>query len=54
LDEFTETLRAAVRHPQFSRGEVDAATLVRMREYLSPQLMAKRFLEVYHLALEQK
>jgi glycosyltransferase involved in cell wall biosynthesis len=54
LDEFTETLRAAARHPQFSRGEVDAATLVRMREYLSPQLMAKRFLEVYHLALEQK
>lgn len=54
LDEFTETLRAAARHPQFSRGEVDIATLARMRDYLSPQLMAKRFLEVYHLALEQK
>lgn len=54
LDEFTAALRAAVRHPQFSRGEVDAATLVQMRDYLSPQLMAKRFLEVYHLALEQK
>ena len=54
LDEFTEALRAASRHPQFSRGEVDAATLVRMRDYLSPQLMAKRFLQVYHLALEQK
>lgn len=54
LDEFTEMLRAAARHPQFSRGEVDVATLGRMRDYLSPQLMAKRFLEVYHLALEQK
>lgn len=54
LEEFTEALRAAARHPQFSRGEVDAATLARMRDYLSPQLMAKRFLEVYHLALEQK
>lgn len=54
LEKFTEALRAAARHPQFSRGEVDVATLARMRDYLSPQLMAKRFLEVYHLALEQK
>lgn len=54
LEELTAALRSAMRHPQFSRGEVDAATLVRLREYLSPQLMAKRFLEVYHLALEQK
>jgi glycosyltransferase involved in cell wall biosynthesis len=54
LDAFIEAVRAAARHPQFSRGEVDAATLVRMRDYLSPELMAKRFLEVYHLALEQK
>lgn len=54
LEELVAAMRATVRHPQFNRGEVDAATLVRMREYLSPQLMAKRFLEVYHLALEQK
>jgi glycosyltransferase involved in cell wall biosynthesis len=54
LEELVEAVRAAARHPQFSRGEVDATTLARMREYLSPQLMAKRFLEVYHLALEQK
>lgn len=54
LEEFVEALHTAARHPQFSRGEVDAATLVRMREYLSPELMAKRFLEIYHLALQQK
>jgi len=54
LEEFTEAMRAAARHPQFSRGEVDATTLAQMRDYLSPQLMAKRFMEVYHLALEQK
>ena len=54
LDGLVEAIRTAARHPQFSRGAVDAATLVRMREYLSPELMAKRFLEVYHLALQQK
>lgn len=54
LEELVAAMRAAAHHPQFRRGKVDAATLVRMREYLSPQLMAKRFLEVYHLALEQK
>jgi glycosyltransferase involved in cell wall biosynthesis len=54
LEDLVEAIRAAARHPQFSRGEVDAPTLVRMRAYLSPELMAKRFLEVYHLALEQR
>lgn len=54
LEQLGAAIRAAVQHPQFSRGEVDATTLIRMRDYLSPQLMAKRFLEAYHLALEQK
>lgn len=51
VSEFTEAIRAAIRHPQFHRGEVDAATLTQVRAYLSPQLMAKRFLETYQLAL---
>ena len=51
---FIEAIRAASRHPQFSRGAVDAPTLARVRGYLSPQLMAKRFLETYHLALAQQ
>jgi glycosyltransferase involved in cell wall biosynthesis len=54
LDELVSALRTAAGHPLFSQGRVDPAALVRMREYLSPELMAKRFLEVYHLALQQK
>lgn len=54
LAELVRALRTAAGHPLFSQGQVDPATLVRMREYLSPELMAKRFLEVYHLALQQK
>ena len=46
-----EAIRVASRHPQFSRGEVDLETLAQAREYLSPQLMAKRFLETYQIAL---
>jgi len=51
--EFKDAIRLACRHPQFRRGEVDAATLTQVRAYLSPQLMATRFLEMYHLALGQ-
>jgi glycosyltransferase involved in cell wall biosynthesis len=51
LGEFKEAIRLAIRHPQFRRGEVDAATLTQARAYLSPQLMARRFLETYHIAL---
>jgi len=53
LAEFMDAIRAASRHPQFGRGEVDGVTLKQVREYLSPQLMARRFLESYHLALAQ-
>jgi glycosyltransferase involved in cell wall biosynthesis len=49
--EFKDAIRLAIRHPQFRRGEVDATTLTQVRAYLSPQLMAKRFLEMYHLAI---
>lgn len=50
-DEFSTAIRTACHHPQFSRGKVDAATLTQVRAYLSTQLMAKRFLETYHMAL---
>jgi glycosyltransferase involved in cell wall biosynthesis len=46
-DEFIEAIRTASRHPQFSRGEVDAATLEQVRAYLSPQLMGQRFWQIY-------
>lgn len=54
LAEFVAAIRGASRHPQFSRGEVDAATLTQVRAYLSPELMARRFLETYQLALAQQ
>jgi glycosyltransferase involved in cell wall biosynthesis len=54
LGELIDAIRAAGCHPQFRRGEVDAATLTQVRAYLSPQLMAKRFLETYHATLGQR
>ncbi len=54
VPELVQTLRAAVRHPQFGQGVVDPATLARQRDYLSPVLMAERFQEVYHLAAERR
>ena len=48
--EFKAAIRLACSHPRFRRGEVDPATLTQVRAYLSPQLMAERFLEMYHLA----
>lgn len=42
-----EALRAALGHPLFRQGQVDAATLARTRAYLSPQKMTEKFLEIY-------
>lgn len=46
-----EQLRRACRHPLFSRGEVDAETLARMRDYLSPAEMNRRFFAAYEETL---
>jgi glycosyltransferase involved in cell wall biosynthesis len=54
LTEFIGAIRAACRHPLFSRGMVEPETLARMRDYLSPALMGKRFLEIYDMARQQK
>jgi len=48
---FIQALRAACAHPLFSKGLVDPATLAVEREYLSPKLMAKKFLSAYESAL---
>jgi len=47
LGEFIEAIRAACRHPLFSRGEVDPPTLARTRAYLSPRLMGQKFATIY-------
>jgi len=51
LDAFVQAIQTACAHPLFRQGEVDAATLAREREYLSPGLMAKKFLAAYEDAL---
>ena len=53
LASFVDTVRAALRHPLFSRGEVDPATLAWVRDYLSPRTMARKFLGAYQAALPQ-
>ncbi len=47
LEGLVAAIREACRHPQFSRGEVDKATLAETRDYLSPQLMARKFSDIY-------
>ncbi|MCS7091677.1 MAG: glycosyltransferase family 4 protein [Limisphaera sp.] len=51
LEGFVAALREACRHPLFKLGKVDTETLHRMREYLSPQVMAHRFHEAYQQLL---
>lgn len=51
LQKLIQALRTARRHPQFSRGEVDAETLTRTRDYLSPERMNQRFFAAYQEAL---
>jgi len=54
LGELIDAIRTVSRHPQFGRGAVDVATLAQVRAYLSPPLMAKRFLETYHAVLRRR
>jgi glycosyltransferase involved in cell wall biosynthesis len=53
LTEIVEAVRAACRHSLFSRGMVESDVLAQMRDYLSPTLMGRRFLEVYQAAHRQ-
>jgi glycosyltransferase involved in cell wall biosynthesis len=51
LNAFIQTIRAAVKHPLFGRGQVEPEFLARSREYLSPARMALNFLAAYERAL---
>lgn len=51
LEAFIQSIRTAYAHPLFGRGQVDADTLAAQREYLSPELMAKKFLAAYEDAI---
>ncbi|MCU0785387.1 MAG: glycosyltransferase family 4 protein [Verrucomicrobia bacterium] len=51
LAELMEAIRAACGHPLFGVGRVEPKSLAQTRAYLSPELMARRFMEVYQQAL---
>jgi glycosyltransferase involved in cell wall biosynthesis len=51
LAAFVQAIRSACAHPRFGKGEVDPATLDQEREYLSPELMARKFLAAYEAAI---
>jgi glycosyltransferase involved in cell wall biosynthesis len=51
LEGFVHSIQSACAHPLFGKGQVDAATLAAEREYLSPELMAKKFMGAYGAAL---
>ncbi len=47
LEGCCRALKMAIKHPLFSRGEVDAATLSRVRDQLAPSRMAQAFYDLY-------
>jgi len=51
LEAFIQAVRTASMHPLFSHGAVEPETLHQEREYLSPALMAKKFLAAYEAAV---
>lgn len=54
LSGLIEAIRSACRHPLFSKGRVDPVILSKMRDYLSPALMGKKFREIYQELLQQQ
>ncbi len=50
---FLAGVRAALEHPLFSKGQVDAEILAEMRDYLAPSRMKTLFMEVYQGVLER-
>jgi glycosyltransferase involved in cell wall biosynthesis len=51
LEAFIQSIQSACAHPLFGHGQVSPETLATEREYLSPELMAKKFLAAYETAL---
>jgi glycosyltransferase involved in cell wall biosynthesis len=53
LEELVKAICAAADHPLFREGKVKPDTLTQMRQYLSPSVMARRFLAAYHRVAER-
>jgi glycosyltransferase involved in cell wall biosynthesis len=47
LESCIQSIREACAHPLFGRGLVNPEALARMRNYLSPETMGRRFMEAY-------
>lgn len=52
LPGFVRALRQAMQHPLFKQGQVDAACLAKVRDYLSPARMMQNFWAAYCAALD--
>jgi len=51
LDGFVRAVKDACAHPLFGKGLVEPETLAQTRAYLSPERMARNFLNAYDIAL---
>jgi glycosyltransferase involved in cell wall biosynthesis len=51
LNGFIRAIKDACAHPLFSQGRVEPETLAKTRAYLSPERMARNFLNAYEAAL---
>jgi glycosyltransferase involved in cell wall biosynthesis len=52
VDACVEAIRSAFSHPLFREGKVDEMTLAKTREYLSPKVMAEKFVAAYREVLK--
>ena len=54
LPECVAAIRRACQHPRLGSGRVDPDTLAEMRAYLSPQVMGRKFVELYQRAADSR
>lgn len=54
LEGCERAIREACAHPLLGRGQVNPPTLERMRSYLSPETMGRRFWEAYQRVFRQR
>jgi glycosyltransferase involved in cell wall biosynthesis len=54
VSEFVRAIKSACEHPLFGKGLVEADTLARLRDYLSPSTAANRLMEAYEAARQSR
>ena len=53
IEDLRAKIEQALVHPLFSRGQVEAQSLAKTREYLSARTMAAKFFAAYQTVLEE-